>query len=141
LSTEIDNNFTLPVFPHQKLCRISYLLQLGPHELLARVEHVLDGVKAADIVGRLDYRLHGLEQRGGAAGLEQNAPLAHEQAALAEHVAVQVPASRATQDFAVDQVQDHVDGLARYVAQVVLARHVAVGFGEPDLERTSTHVQ
>ncbi len=96
------------------------LLQLGAHEALARVENVLNGVKAAELVGRLDDRLYRVQQRGGAACLDEQALLVDEQAALAQHVRVEVARAATAQDLAVDQVEYVVDALAWYVAQVIL---------------------
>jgi len=59
------------------------VLQLGALEVLARVKDVLDFVESSILVYEQQKRLQTLERGGGAACLQDEAPLRHEHAALA----------------------------------------------------------
>ena len=110
------------------------LLQLGSHKALTRVEHILYGVESAEFARSLNKRSHRKKERGGAASLDEQTILVYKQAALAQHVRVQIFGAREAEHFTVDQVEYVVDTVARYVAQIVFERAFLARLGEPDLQ-------
>ena len=116
-------------------------LEVWLHELLSRIEEVLDGIEAAVLESGLDDGRHGVQERRRAACLDQQSVLVYEQAALAKHIGLEIARARVTQYLAVDQIQELVENIARDVSEIIeivigLQLRLGVGrSGEPDFQQ------
>lgn len=93
----------------------------------------LDVIKTAKLIGGLNKWANWMKESSCAACLDKQAVLAYEQATLAQHVRVELTWPGIAQYLAIDQVEDIVQTLARYIAQIVIVRWLATRPGEPNL--------
>ena len=94
-------------------------LEVWLHELLSRIEEVLDGSEAAVLESGLDDGRHGVQERRRAACLDQQAVLVDEQTALTEHIGLEIARACVTQYLAIDQVQELIEYISWYITKIV----------------------
>lgn len=90
-------------------------------------------IKTTKLIGSLNKWPNGVQESSCAACLDEQTILAHKQATLAQNVRVQVSRSGRAQYLAIDQVENVVQALARYVSQVIIDRALSIRLGEPNL--------